>query len=216
MAFKSLSQPRVRLADKVYDQILEAIHDGSISKDDRIVQEKLAEEFEISRTPIREALFRMEQEGILRVAKRGGFMIRLPEDGEISELYDSRAAVESFSVRLLATANNRETNEHLRRVIGSEENLKENTVQAYFGANKAIHRAFVEASGNRFLLDFFDNIWSRGTSLTLFATIKNQSLSKSLGDHLTLVDAIETGDATHASEVMIEHINSGLELQRST
>ncbi len=105
MAFKSLSQPRVRLADKVYEQIMQAITDGSISPNDRIVQEKLAEEFDISRTPIREALFRMEQEGILRVAKRGGFVIRMPGPDEIANLYDARAAIEGCAARLLATAN---------------------------------------------------------------------------------------------------------------
>lgn len=216
MAFKSLSEPRVRLADKVYDQIMHAIHDGTISPDDRIVQEKLAEEFEISRTPIREALFRMEQEGILRVAKRGGFVIRVPESGEIEELYDTRASIEGYAARLLADANDPKIIESLRKIISKEENLKDGTVLAYFNANKAIHRSFVEATKNRFMLDFFDNIWSRGSSFTLFATISTQSLAKSLGDHMSLVDAIEQGDSCRAAEAMIEHIRDGLELQQST
>jgi DNA-binding GntR family transcriptional regulator len=213
MAFKSLSQPRARLADQVYDQIIQAIRDGTISTDDRIVQEKLAEEFEISRTPVREALFRMEQEGILAVSRRGGFVIRRLDRDEIAELYATRAAIEGFAARLLAEANNKKTCDRLRKTIIKAENLKEKTVQAYFEANMAIHRAFVEAAGNRFLLEFFDNIWSRGSSFTLFASLADEDLSKSLGDHLVLVDAIETGDKSVAVEKMIAHICDGEDMQ---
>lgn len=213
MTFKSLSTPRVRLADQVYDQIMQAIRDGSIAADDRIVQEKLAEEFEISRTPIREALFRMEQEGILKVAGRGGFVIRRLGKDEIAELYGARASIEGFATRLLADANDAKKCDQLRKIINKAENLKEGSVQEVFEANMAIHRAFVEATDNRFLLEFFDNIWSRGSSFTLFATLEGEDLSKSLSDHMELVDAIETGDGSLAAEKMIAHICDGHELQ---
>jgi len=194
---------------------MQAIHDGSISPNDRIVQEKLAEEFDISRTPIREALFRMEQEGILRVAKRGGFVIRMPGPDEIENLYDARAAIEGCAARLLAIANDPKTIAHLREVILKEEDLKDGSVQAYFTANRSIHRSFVEATKNGIMLDFFDTIWSRGTSFTLFASISAKSLADSLGDHMSLVDVIETGDGARAAEVMIAHIQDGLVLQKS-
>ena len=213
MMFKSLSQPRIRLADQVYDQILQAIRDGSISNDDRIVQEKLAEEFEISRTPIREALFRMEQEGILSVAPRGGFVIRRLDKQEIAELYGARASIEGHAARLLVEANDKKIYDRLRKVIIKAEDLKEESVQACFEANMAIHRAFVVATDNRFLLEFFDNIWSRGSSFTLYATLQDEDLSKSFGGHLDLVDAIETGEVSTAVEKIIAHICDGKDLQ---
>lgn len=217
MAFKSLSQPRVRLADQVYDQIMQAIRDGTISSDDRIVQEKLADEFEISRTPVREALFRMEQEGILELAGRGGFRIRKLDAAEIAEMYGARSAIEGFAARLLAETGDRGICDDLRARITRAENMTENTVQAYFNANRAVHRAIVEATGNRFLLEFFDNIWNRGSAFTLFASIQFVDLSKSLGDHMSLIDAIETGDGGAAAEKMILHIHDGKGLQmRST
>ncbi|MCB1368804.1 MAG: GntR family transcriptional regulator [Rhodobacteraceae bacterium] len=213
MAFKSLSQPRIRLADQVYDQIMQAIRDGSISTEDRIVQEKLADEFEISRTPIREALFRMEQEGILELAGRGGFRIRKLDEAEIAEMYGARSAIEGSAARMLAEAGDKATCAALRASITRAEDMTENTVQAYFDANRSIHRAIVEATGNRFLLEFFDNIWNRGSSFTLFASIQFVDLSKSLGDHMSLIDAIETGDGWAAAEKMILHIHDGKELQ---
>ncbi|MCP5087735.1 MAG: GntR family transcriptional regulator [Rhodobacteraceae bacterium] len=213
MAYKSLSQPRQRLADQVYAQIMRAIREGSITADDRIVQEKLAEEFEISRTPVREALFRMEQEGILTITGRGSFKIRQLDTDEISEIYGARCAVEGYAARILADSNNAVINDMLREVIAKAEDLKVETVQAYFRANQTIHRAIVEATGNRFLLEFFDNLWNRGSSFTLFATIESVDLAKSLGDHMALIDAIETGNGSIAAEKMIAHVKDGCNLQ---
>ena len=213
MPFQSLAQPRQRLADQVYDQIMAAIHRGEITTEDRIVQEKLAEQFQISRTPVREALFRMEQEGILVVAGRGGFRIRTLDRQEIGELYGARCAIEGYSVRLLAERRDAALNDALRQAVTEAEQLQDRTVAAYFRANKTVHRGFVEATGNRFLLELFDNLWNLGSAFTLFATIEAVDLSKSLGDHLSLVEAIASGNGSRAAERMIAHINAGRELQ---
>ena len=213
MPFQSLSQPRQRLADQIYDQIMAAIRSGEISAEDRIVQEKLAEQFQISRTPVREALFRMEQEGILVVEGRGGFRIRTLEPDEIAELYGARCAIEGFAARLLADRGDAALNDRLRQVIAQAEDLKTRTVEDYFQANMTIHRSIVEATENRYLLEFFDNLWNRGMAYTLFATIESVDLSKSLGDHMALIDAISSGNGARAAERMIAHINDGRELQ---
>ncbi len=213
MAFKSLAQPRQRLADQVYEQIMQAIRDGAITAADRIVQEKLAEEFGISRTPVREALFRMEQEGILATTGRGSFQIRGLDDEEATELYGARCAIEGYSARLLAERNDPDTATRLRDIIAKAEDLRDETVETYFQANLTVHRAIVEATENRFLLEMFDNIWNRGSSYTMFATIESVDLAKSLGDHMALIDAIETGNGSGAAEKMISHIIDGRELQ---
>lgn len=213
MAFKSLSQPRLRLADQVYEQIMAAIRAGDISAQDRVVQEKLAEQFEISRTPVREALFRMEQEGILEVAGHGGFRIRQLDLAEIRELYGSRCAIEAYAARLLASNGSKAIYDSLRETISKAEDLRNDSVEAYFMANYQIHRAIVEASENRYLLEFSENIWNRGSSFTVFSTIRSVDLAKSLGGHMALIDAIETKDGSIAAAAMIDHINEGLELQ---
>lgn len=212
--FKSLASPKKRLADQVYDQLLDAIHNGGIKPNDQIVQEKLAEQFDISRTPVREALLRLEQERIIEVAKRGGFKIRVISERETEEIYQARSAIESYAIRMLALDHTEELLSGLRERIRKAETIKTHTVKAYFKANQTIHRSFVEATENRYLLEMFDNTWNRGTSFSLFATIKDVDLAKSLGDHESLVDAIATGDAEHAANKMMEHIDGGLHLQK--
>ena len=68
------------------------------------MQEKLAEQLQISRTPVREALLRLEQDGILVSSPRGGFALYKMSEDEVRELYQARAAIEGQAVRILASA----------------------------------------------------------------------------------------------------------------
>ncbi len=213
MALKSIKSERKRIAEEVHDQLLSAILEGEIGPDDRLVQERLAAEMEISRTPVREALIRLEQEGVLVTSPRGGFVLYRMKEDEIRQLYQARAAVESQAARILASQNDATKNEILRETVRKEEDISSPSVHTYFNANRSIHRKFVELVDNPYLLEMFDNIWNRGTAFSLFSAIEKIDLSKSLGDHMALVDAIATGDKTHALESFIDHIQDGFDLQ---
>lgn len=213
MAFKSIQPARRRLADEVYEELIEAIIRRDIGPDDSLVQEKLAAEMQISRTPVREALMRLENEGVLEVSKRGSFKLYQMGDEEVKELYQSRAAVEGQCARILAVNHTPEDISALRRVVEEEENITNKTVRGYFEANRNIHMAFVERANNRFLMDMFNMIWGKALVFPLFATIENVELEKSLGDHMQLVDVIASGDKTEALEVFTDHIQDGFNLQ---
>lgn len=213
MKLKKIQSERRRVSDEVYEQILDAIHNNDITESDRLVQEKLAAELQISRTPVREALLRLEQEGILVTSPRGGFVIHRLSEDEVSELYQARAAVEAQAARILANLNDPEKNASLRQKIEQEEATVKPTIKAYFKANRNIHRAIVELCDNRYLLEMFDNIWNRSTSFSVFATLEKVDITRSLGGHLNLIEAIETGDPCRAMETLIAHINEGLDLQ---
>ena len=213
MALKSIQPARRRLADEVYDELIDAIMRREIGPEDRLVQEKLAAEMNISRTPVREALMRLEQEGVLQVSSRGSFRLYQLDDEEVKELYQARAAVEGQGARILAVRQEAQDFAELRSLIAREENLEDLSARGYFEANRNIHRAFVERAGNRFLLEMFDMIWGKAMVFPLFASIENVDLSNSLGDHMALVDALETGDRGHALEVFTQHIQDGFDLQ---
>ncbi|CAN0599432.1 unnamed protein product, partial [Laminaria digitata] len=134
MRLTKISRDRRRLADIVYDQLLEAIQSGAVAGDDRLVQEKLADELQISRTPVREALLRLEQDGILVSSPRGGFLIHSMTAEEVRELYQARAAVEGQAMRILAAQNDAQKNEDLRKTIKREENISSPSIASYFEA----------------------------------------------------------------------------------
>ena len=101
----------------------------------------------------------------------------------------------------------------LRRIVEREENIRDDNARTYFEANRNIHRAFVEMAQNRFLLEMFQMIWGKAMAFHLFAAIENVDLAQSLGDHMALVDVIESGDKTAALEVFTRHIQDGFDLQ---
>ena len=156
---------------------------------------------------------RLEQEGVLEVSNRGSFRLYRMDDQEVRELYQSRAAVEGQCARILAVRGDAGDLAALRKIVEREENIREHTARAYFEANRNIHRAFVERAGNRFLLEMFEMIWGKAMAFHLFAAIENVDLSKSLGDHMALVDIIERGDKTEALEAFTAHIQDGFDLQ---
>lgn len=213
MPLESIRPERRRLADEVYDQLIKAIRDGDIKPEDTLIQEKLAAELQISRTPVREALMRLEREGVLEVSNRGSFRLYQMSQDEVRELYQARAAVEGQAGRILAVNHTPEMIGELRAYVAEQEDLKNPTVQDYFQANRNIHRQFVVYAGNRFLVEMFDMIWGKAHAFQLFATIENVDLSKSLGDHMALVDVIATGDKTETLEQFTQHIQNGFDLQ---
>ncbi len=211
--FRQITPVKTRLADEIYRQILDAVSCGDIAPNERLIQEKLAAELRVSRTPVREALLRLEQEGVLETIDRTGFIIRKLSTDEVHEIYQARAAIEGHAAHILARTADAGCVRRLRKLIAREENLKSRKAVDYFNANRAIHRAIVMESGNRYLLEMFDNIWNRGTSFHLFAALEKIDLRKSLGGHDALCDAIAAGDPLKASGAMRDHVQDGLALQ---
>ena len=210
--FKPIKSIKSRLADEIYRQILDAISSGGIAPNTRLIQETLAAELSVSRTPVREALLRLEQEGVLQSVGRT-FIIRQLSGGEVSEIYHARMAIEGYAVDTLTRTAKPARIAKLRALIAREEALRSHQAVDYFNANRTIHRAFVAESGNRYLLEMFDNIWNRGTSFHLFAELEKVDLRNSLGGHEALCDAIATRDSAHAVRMMRAHIHDGLGLQ---
>ncbi len=207
-------KPSNRLAEEVYDQIFAGIHSGVIDPNERLVQERLADEMEVSRTPVREALLRLEHQGILKREKHGRFIVRKFSAAEIIQIYRAREAVECYALGLLCEMRTSVLIDNLYQTVEKEEDRSCSTINEYYEANKHIHRTFVKETDNRFLLEMFDMIWNRSVGFAVFAEMEKETLSFSLTDHITLCDSVKKGDPRDAADTMRQHIREGLTLQR--
>jgi len=211
--FKRMPDVQQRLADDVYEQILSAIVTGQIAPGDRLIQEKIASEINISRTPVREALLRLEQEGVLEMQGRKGFAIRKMREEEVVQVYGAREAVEGYAAYWLAENRTPQRIAAIQEKVDAERAEQTDDVQVEFRLNKAIHRSIVEQSENRVLLDLFETLWGHGVSLWLFAgTMTNQD-PPDPNVHQALLDVIRTGSPEQAQAAMIAHVREGLERQ---
>ncbi len=209
--FSRLTRKRTRLADDVYEQILSAILSGEIVPGERLIQETIASQIDVSRTPVREAILRLEREGVLEATGRGGFQIREITEKEIQDLYLAREAVEGFAAKLLAGALSQEQAQAIETAVRSEMNLKSPHKEEHFHANRNIHRTVVAQTGNEVLLDMFDSIWNRGLSIRSFAAYPIPDRQDNRGQHLLLLEQIKTGTPDEAESAMVEHIREGLD-----
>ncbi|MDH5520168.1 MAG: GntR family transcriptional regulator, partial [Acidimicrobiia bacterium] len=175
MTFTSLDRKTVRLADLVYEQIFRAIVKGEVAPGERLVQEAIGEQMKVSRTPVRDALLRLESEGILESSGRGGYLVRSFDRQEAMDIYGLRAAVEGYAAGIAARLADPAAIGRITAAVsaagGSDISLDEG-----FEMNRRIHRSIVEAAGNTMMLDTFDSIWGRSQSFRMFARLHSPEM----------------------------------------
>ena len=192
-----------------YTLILEAIDLGVYKPGDRLVESELAERFGVSRTPIREALQRLETQSLLTRDGRSLIVASL-DHNQLAELYVVRSELEGLAARLAARHATQEEVRLLRGMIEEDRALM-NQPQALSRANKRFHKQIHLASHNRYLVQQLDLVHR---SMALLATT---SLSfegrglQTLEEHSKIVEAIAAGDGDRAYDALKQHISLAFE-----
>ncbi len=213
--FNKIDQTQTRLAESVYEQIFDAIVRGSIVPGTKLIQETLATELAVSRTPVREALLRLEQEGILEFVPRRGFFVRDISETEVNDLYEARIAIEGFAARAVAEAGNPQALKKLEKIIRSQSETEPISIVDAFRANQTVHRGVVEATVNPVLLELFDSVWTRSIGLRMYAHAfsPEKYVQHVVNEHIPLLDALLAGDGERAEKEMVAHIQAGRDVQ---
>jgi len=188
-----------------YTLILEAIDIGLYKPGDRLVESDLAERFGVSRTPIREALQRLETQSLLTRDGRSLIVASL-DHNQLAELYVVRAELEGLAANLAARHATDEEVRVLRDMVEDDRALL-NDPQAMARANRRFHKQIHLASHNRFLVQQLDLVHR---SMALMATTSLAALGRpddALKEHDAIVSAIETRDAAAAGDALKAHIS---------
>ena len=188
-----------------YHLILEAIDFGHYKPGDRLVESDLAERFGVSRTPIREALQRLETQSLLTRDGRSLIVASLDHD-QLSELYVVRSELEGLAARLAAKHATPEEVQVLRDMIRDDHRLVRDP-DALSRANRRFHRQFHLASHNRYLVQQL-NLVHRSMALLATTTLAVEGRGEAaLGEHDRIVAAIEAGDGDEACAALRAHIS---------
>lgn len=189
--------------------ILEAIERGDYRPGDRLVESDLAERFGVSRTPVREALQRLETQSML--ARDGRSLIVASLDhNQLAELYVVRAELEGLAARLAAKHASPEEIRVLQAMIEDDRAFLSDP-DAMARANKRFHRQIHLASHNRFLVQQLDLVHR---SMALLATTSLAAAGRSeaaLAEHEAIVRAIASGNGASAQEALRDHISKAFE-----
>ena len=188
-----------------YSLILEAIDIGVYKPGDRLVESDLADRFGVSRTPIREALQRLETQSLLTRDGRSLIVSSL-DHSQMAELYIVRAELEGLAANLAAKHATSEEIKVLQDMVDSDRKIISDP-SSLARSNRRFHKQIHLASHNRFLIKQLDLVHR---SMALMATTSLAADGRgavAVEEHQAIVTAIADGDSTEASEKLRNHIS---------
>jgi len=197
------------LRDRAYAMLRAAIADADIyaSRDEiRLDDRALSESLGVSRTPVREAMTLLEQEGFVRTIPRRGIYIVRKSKREIVEMIQMWAALESMAARL---ATLHATDEEIARLRHMFDQFRDSTpaehIAEYSDANIAFHQAIVELSKSQIILDTIKNIFIHVRAIRRMTISQSDRASRSIVDHLRIIEALEKRDTELAERLVRQH-----------
>jgi DNA-binding GntR family transcriptional regulator len=215
------------LVDRLAGAIQTRVLSGDVPVGTRLRQEALAEEFGVSRTPVREALRQLQATGLVELHPNRGAVVRGPSAREIREAYEVRAELEGLAAELAA---GRISDRDLRRLREAQALFRKSVEtliarrarrrapwkdeSVWVRANDLFHQAILDAAGNERLSDTIADL-HRSFPRDLTWTALSQSsrlLEENVEQHEAVLEAIEQRDSAEARRRMIEHIRSAGEL----
>ena len=189
-----------------YTLILEAIDVGVYKPGDRLVESDLAEKFGMSRTPIREALQRLETQSLLARDGRS-LIVNSLDHNQMAELYVVRSELEGLAARLAARHATQEEVQVLRDMV-EEDQARVHDPAALARSNRRFHKQIHLASHNRYLVQQLDLV-HRSMALMATTSIAVEGRGEdTLVEHQAIVDAISAGDGDAADEALRAHIST--------
>jgi DNA-binding GntR family transcriptional regulator len=203
-----LTDAKPQLKD-AYDLVLNAIDLGIFRPGDRLVESDLADRFKVSRTPIREALQRLETQRLLTREGRSLIVASL-DHTQLAELYVVRAELEGLTAELAAQHATPEEVNVLRDMVEEDHALIDDP-PALSRANRRFHRQLHRASHNRFLVEQLDLVHRSMALLAETSLAADGRGAVALEEHRAIVEAIAAGDAPGARKALKAHISKAFE-----
>lgn len=197
------------LKARIYDALKAAIMNMNIYDEDepvRLDERKLSEKFGISRTPLREALARLDQEGVIEIVpRRGAFVVRKSKQ-EILEMITVWAALESMAARTITLEADDADIATLRDLIAlSEEERVQGQIDEYSESNIAFHQAIIRLSKNELIATITDGLFMHVRAIRHRTIFEADRAKRSIEDHMKIVEALEARDTDLAGRLVREH-----------
>ncbi len=197
------------LKSKIYESLKGAIMDMNIYDSDtelRLDERRLSEQFGISRTPLREALARLDQEGLVRIVPRRGIYIVRKSKAEILEMITVWAALESMAARLITQNASDDEIASLRRLCSTfDGDAVRAHIDEYSDTNIKFHQAILKLSKCELLNTLAQSLFMHVRAIRARTISEKDRADKSIVDHMQIIEALEARDTETAERLVREH-----------
>ena len=197
------------LRELVLEVLREAIIKGDLKPRERLMEIQLAEELGVSRTPVREALRKLELEGFIVMLPRKGAYVSDISLKDITEVFEIRAALEGLSAALAAERITDEEIEDMEKLLAEKnEAINKNDIKRLIEADTKFHDAIYNASRNEKLWGIINNLREQIQRYRAASLSYPGRMKQSLVEHRAIVEAIESRDINLSRRAAQEHIEN--------
>jgi DNA-binding GntR family transcriptional regulator len=192
-------------AEAVYVEIRQRILSGVLEPGALLNQETLAHELGVSVTPVREAVRRLEAEGLLAFEAHKTVLVAPLSRAELRDLYDVRLQLDPHAARLAATRADEDVVQEIDRLART---APEVDVITQLARNRGFHRLIYAASGNAILTEILDRLWDRTDRYRIVLLRRTGDALAADQDHIAIAEAMVDRDARAVGRLIREHILS--------
>lgn len=195
------------MADVGYEKLHEGIVGGRLQPKQRLIELDLAQELGISRSAVRNALIRLEQEGLVEREPNRGARVRLVSEEESLEILEARTALECVAVRHAAENRTPEDVDDLRLILAEmESRLDEGDLPAVSDMNAQLHRRLIEMANHTTISKLLKMLNSQTVRFQFRTILAPGRPASSLAEHKAIAEAVAAGDTVAAEEAMRVHL----------
>jgi len=174
--------------------------------DVRLDERRLALDFGISRTPVREAMAQLEREGFVRSVPRRGIYVVRKTRREVIEMITAWAALEGMAARLITESAGDHDIAALRRMFANFENGAVRAhLDEYSEANIEFHQTIIRMSGNGVLIALAENLFTHMRMIRMKTIGEKDRADRSIRDHMHIIEALEARDTARAETLVRDH-----------
>lgn len=199
------------LSEAVHERLRLALVRGEYRPNQRLIETELAEALGVSRTPVREALQRLEVDGLI-VRSRQGWVVYEHGPDEIGEIYEVRAALEAHAAWLAAAKLTEDDRTELERLTGDLSSLAELPATEIVATNEEFHRMVLQLCRNARLKELSESTRLYYFNYRLAASYSLEELRESRRQHREIAQALLQGDGDRATALVREHIQTALDV----
>jgi len=208
---KTVVAMRQNLSDIIYNDIKEKILKGEILSDFKLQEDNLTENYNTSRTPIRDALRRLEQENLIEKLHYGGYKIKELSLREIQEIYGIRRALESYAASLATQRVKLKDIEKLEEILDqSRKAADENDYAAFIHLNTEFHRYLYFLSDSEMLIKILQNVWDYFYRYRRLILNEKHHLEAAIRDHEAMIEKMKIKDSKAVEKLVKDHVDDAL------
>lgn len=203
MAFGTIKRETLEM--QVYQELRAAIIGGTLAGGARLIQDILATQFGTSRIPVRDALKRLEKDGLVRLDERGSYTVQALSREDVTEVYALRSLLEPYAAQQASAQLNAPDIDELAGIVTAmQQAIDDGDIDRYVELNEAFHSTLYEHSGQRRTVTIIHSLWSGVLPLTPMA-VPGQ-LARSMAEHHAIIDALRQRQHTQVADLMRAHI----------